>query len=828
MRWLLIFLLLESLAVGFLYKVTHTNQQQYLQQHVTMLQTAYTTVVNSFRLTTETLYNETINQPDVIALFRLGAKSKDAKRKRFRGRLYRRLYPTYKRLRARNLKQLHFHLANGDSYLRFHRPELFGDNLFDVRPSLRIVNQEHRPVFGFEGGRIYSGFRYVFPVFDDNTHLGSVETSLSFLAIEDELSKVVPESKFSLLLQKDSVLSLAFKSEQSIYAPSRLHPDYYYEDLGISDLGRPTPLDLLVQTLNEQLAKRPEVAEQMQMQKAFGADVKYQGKEYAATLIPIKNISGQQAAYLISYGPAPLLKTFIQELHLQLLAVTMILGLMVWFMWRNEKSRHALRESQIMFSGIFNNAPIGISLLDYQGYYIQANPLFLELFGYSWEEMKPKRCLDINHPDYIEISKEALESIRSGQNKQWNMDKRFIRKDGSVFWGNHWLSSLLDDEGNCIGLICIVSDLTERKAAERTLRKLSRVVEQSHNTITITNLDGYIEFVNPAFTRTSGYSAEEAIGANSGLLKSGLQPTEFYANLWETLKRGEIWNGEFLNKRKDGSLYWESATISTLINEEGKPSQYLEVKEDITERKEAEMELQEKNFELLRLNQEKNEFLGIAAHDLKNPLSAIKGLAEEIQEDYKDMDADEVIQDAGKIRMAAQRMFMLITNLLDVNIIESGKLNIEPALYHIQELVEAVVDDYQQRAAQKNIQLRYDNQVGDCLVKLDGEIFQQVMDNLVSNAIKYSPQDTVTTLRLSRKNGFVCCEIQDQGPGFSAEDLNKMFGKFVRLSAKPTGNEHSTGLGLFIVKKMVEAMHGKVRCESVAGQGANFIVEFPA
>lgn len=150
-------------------------------------------------------------------------------------------------------------------------------------------------------------------------------------------------------------------------------------------------------------------------------------------------------------------------------------------------------------------------------------------------------------------------------------------------------------------LFCIWRDITKRKQDEEALRKLSSAVEQSHNTIVITDLRAKIEFVNPAFTKVTGYTFEEAIGKNPNILKSGAQPALFYQTMWDTLKQGKVWQGEMLNRRKDGSEYWEFTTISPVFDESGQATHYVAIKEDITERKEAQTQLQESERQLSTL-----------------------------------------------------------------------------------------------------------------------------------------------------------------------------------------------------------------------------------
>jgi predicted ATPase/signal transduction histidine kinase len=250
---------------------------------------------------------------------------------------------------------------------------------------------------------------------------------------------------------------------------------------------------------------------------------------------------------------------------------------------------------------------------------------------------------------------------------------------------------------------------------------------------------------------------------------------------------------------------------------------YANLEQKVEERTQ---ELAEKNERLVQLNQEKNEFLGIAAHDLKNPLSGILGLSQLIEESADELSTEELLDMAKDISTAAKQMFDLIVNLLDVNQIESGKFNVNLQAIDLAFVLQRIVNNYQDRAAAKQIQLRYQTPDFNTITQLDISLIRQVLDNLLSNAIKYSPLGRNVYLRFIETEQTIRCEIRDEGSGLSEKDQQKLFGKFTRLSTKPTAGEHSTGLGLFIVKKLVTAMNGNVWCESVLGEGATFIVEF--
>jgi signal transduction histidine kinase len=242
--------------------------------------------------------------------------------------------------------------------------------------------------------------------------------------------------------------------------------------------------------------------------------------------------------------------------------------------------------------------------------------------------------------------------------------------------------------------------------------------------------------------------------------------------------------------------------------------------------KKSNEDLQQAYLKVLELNEEKNEFLGIAAHDLKNPLIAVKGYGEMLFED-DELPADLRQEFAKSIVESSERMFNIIKTLLDVNAIEEGKIKINPENVDYRMILDNVVSMYQERAANKSIEIINNSEKDDYYIYADMNILVQVLENIISNAIKFSPKNKRLFTKVFRKDQFVCCSVKDEGPGFSEEDKKKLFGKFAKLSARPTAGEHSSGLGLSIVKKLVELMNGNIYVISEQGKGAEFIVEFP-
>lgn len=234
-------------------------------------------------------------------------------------------------------------------------------------------------------------------------------------------------------------------------------------------------------------------------------------------------------------------------------------------------------------------------------------------------------------------------------------------------------------------------------------------------------------------------------------------------------------------------------------------------------------ELATSNERLVHLNKEKNEFMGIAAHDLKNPLTVILGSAELMA---TSKDPNLINKFSRNIVTVAIRMRDLIANLLDANAIEQGKYISKIEQCDIRALIEQCLEQNQTAATKK--QIAFHVGISDGLwAKADRAATLQILDNLVSNALKYSPPNTTVHVHALPESGSILVKIRDEGPGISADDQKKLFQKFTRLSARPTGGESSTGLGLSIVKRLAEAMSGSIQCDSPPGFGSTFTLRLP-
>jgi signal transduction histidine kinase len=246
------------------------------------------------------------------------------------------------------------------------------------------------------------------------------------------------------------------------------------------------------------------------------------------------------------------------------------------------------------------------------------------------------------------------------------------------------------------------------------------------------------------------------------------------------------------------------------------------------ERRRALNKLDERVKELAFLNEEKEMFLQIASHDLRNPLSAVMGAAAMIENNLSSLNHGEVVEFAQHIREHGERMLTLVKNYLDISEIESGKKNVQLGMVDITQTVRAVKEAHKAWAQRKEIVLDDESEDPALFVGADADILSQILANLISNAIKFSPRKSRVQVRLAKTEGLVQCSVTDEGPGISKTDQERLFKKFSRLSARPTAGEASTGLGLAITKRLVESVGGTIRCVSDGVHGTTFVVTLTA
>ncbi len=374
--------------------------------------------------------------------------------------------------------------------------------------------------------------------------------------------------------------------------------------------------------------------------------------------------------------------------------------------------------------------------------------------------------------------------------------------------------------------------------AEEKLRKLSRAVEQSPVTIVITDLQGSIEFVNPKFTELTGYTAEEAIGKNPRILDSGKNAPDLHKDLWSTIRSGNTWQGEFRNKAKDGTLFWERAAISPLLDEHGATTHYLAIKEDITARKNAEEKLlafsvlmEQKNAELggalitaEHATQAKSMFLATMSHEIRTPMNGVIGMTGLLLD--TELSAEQR-QYAEIVNKSGENLLSLINDILDFSKIEAGKLDMEILDFDLRTTLDDTVEMLSLRTSDAGLELicRIDPAVPSHL-KGDPGRLRQIITNLAGNAVKFTHAGEIVIsadLETEIDNVVVVrFAVSDTGIGIPETRRAAIFAPFTQVDGSTTRKYGGTGLGLAICKQLTEMMGGEIGIESEEGKGSTF------
>ncbi len=467
-----------------------------------------------------------------------------------------------------------------------------------------------------------------------------------------------------------------------------------------------------------------------------------------------------------------------------------------------------------------------IVITNSEGIIEYVNPAFTQMTGYTAEEaigQTPRILKSGEHPP--EFYADIWATIARGE--IWRGEIINRRKDGSLYWEAQTIAPIFDENGKITHYVAIKHDITQRKEAEEQIRKLQRGIEQSAHSVVITDRTGAIEYVNPAFTRVTGYTFEEAVGQNPRILKSGKHPRSFYQKLWNTIQRGEVWHGEFVNRRKDGSLYWERASIAPVKNENGEITHFVAVKEDITRQKELEIALQRARDEALEASKLKTQLLGNVSHDMRTPLGGILGYSEMLLDNAFGELTEEQHKAVLHILKSTQQLIDFTNDLINQAELESGRLRLNITQFPPRELLKTVPAS-QAIAEAKGVQvhIEIDPHLPETIYG-DPYWLRQILVNLLGNAVKFTNEGHIWVRLLGLENDRWAIEVEDTGAGIPPEAQKRIFEPFRQADGSPTRRYQGSGLGLSIVKQLVDLMHGEIHLESTPGKGSKFTVILP-
>ena len=493
----------------------------------------------------------------------------------------------------------------------------------------------------------------------------------------------------------------------------------------------------------------------------------------------------------------------------------------------------ALRESEERFRTLADNIPGVIYLCRNDERYtmLYLNEAVEQLTGYPREDFIEGRVsfVELYHPDDAPGIAPAVDQALA-RHEAFHLVYRIRRRDGHWRWIEEYGAGVFDD-GELRLLEGFLADITHSKRAEEEHVRLMSAIEQAAETVVITDAEGTIQYVNPAFERITGYTREEAIGQNPRILKSGEHDDAFYKEMWDTLTRGETWSGRLVNKKKDGTLYTEDATISPVRDTSDKIVNYVAVKRDVTEEIKLEGQLrQAQKLEAV------GQLAGGVAHDFNNILTAILGNVELSMDDVRsELGADHSVAAAlEQIEQAAQRASVLTRQLLTFSrrgVMQPKVLNLNLILAGLNKMLRRLITE------DITLDTVTDPELQSILV--DTGQLEQVIVNLVVNATHAMPDGGRLTLETqnttfdedytrnhaeARPGPHVLLAVSDTGHGMDAATRERIFEPFFTTKSVDKG----TGLGLATVHGIVKQSGGHITVDSELGKGTTFKVYLPA
>jgi len=492
-------------------------------------------------------------------------------------------------------------------------------------------------------------------------------------------------------------------------------------------------------------------------------------------------------------------------------------------------TEEALRESEERFRGISHSMADWIWEVDKYGKYTFASGKVKEILGYEPEELIGKTPFELMPEDSENRKGAYLKKVVSEKKPIVDLEHWTLTKEGDSIYLLTNGVPILNEKGELGGYRGVDKDITEHKQAEEERVRLATAIEQAAESVVITDRDGTIQYVNPAFESITGYGRQEAVGQNPRTLKSGKHRNEFYADLWNTIANGKVWRGHFINKNKNGSLYEEEATISPIKNTSGEIINYVAVKRDVTE----EIKLEDKLRQAQKM-EAIGTLAGGIAHDFNNILSAIIGYTELAE--YEIPEGSKTLEKLKEVLKAGRRAKELVKQILAFS--RQGDQERKPL--QVSHIVKEALK-LLRASLPTTIEIRRNIEPDTGIIEADPTQIHQVLMNLCTNAA-HAMNNKGGVLEVGIRNvevenehiglkypnvppgHYVLLTIRDTGHGMSAGVVERIFDPYFTTKEKGEG----TGLGLAVVHGIVKSYGGVITVYSEIGKGSTFNIYLPA
>lgn len=480
-------------------------------------------------------------------------------------------------------------------------------------------------------------------------------------------------------------------------------------------------------------------------------------------------------------------------------------------------------KNEFRFRTLFNSAHDAIFTMDNRTF-IDCNEATLRIFECSREQIvgqtpyrfSPKLQADGRPSE--EAAMEKINAALSGQPQffEW----RHIRYDGTPFDAEVSLNRF--DIGDEVFIQAIVRDISERKRTEEENRRLAMVANTTTNMVVLADGQGRIEWVNPAFTRITGYALKEVKGKIPGVVLRGPLTDEGVSRLMsDKIKRGEGFKDiEIINYKKDGTPYWVSIEVQAIHDKAGTVTQFIAIESDITDRKTIQQALVDRHEELVKINAELDRFVYSASHDLRAPIASLLGLIEVAR---LEQNRDQIMSLLDLQKKSLYRLDRFIKDIVDHSRNTRLGMDVEPV--NFENIVKTTFEqlNFMDNVSRikKTIQI---NQVGEFISSPTR--LEIIFNNLISNAIKYADMlkaEPTITIHVESTPERARIEVSDNGEGIPDHAIQKIFDMFYRASEKGSGS----GIGLYIVKEALQKLGGEIQVQSVHKEGTKFVIDVP-
>ena len=481
-----------------------------------------------------------------------------------------------------------------------------------------------------------------------------------------------------------------------------------------------------------------------------------------------------------------------------------------------KKIETKIQESEQRFKTLAKISPVAIFRTNSRGELTYMNENWTEMTGIFPEIAFGRKWWDgLPIQDKTLIEQRWKRSVQVSNS--FESEFELLNPKSKVNWVLASIVKISAGDDKVMGYVGTLTDITRMKMFEGNFRKLYYSVEQSPVSIVITDTKGNIEFVNPAVLKTTGYSKDELMGNNPSVLKSGYQDKTFYKKLWDTISSGKIWQGELNNKRKDGTYYWEHASISPVFNERKEITNFVAVKEDITAKKSLYEELIKAKNDALESSRIKTNFLTKINHELRTPLVGIIGCSHSVFDEAENTRVKEL----GKILIdESARLNNSLKSILSLSSLETEEQNPNLEIVDVSAIVKNLQKQFLKSAAIKNISFTMNDFIDKIYVNANKEMLNEIISNLIDNAIKFTERGSITIYSEFADDECII-SIKDTGVGIPENSRQIIFEPF-RQAEGLTKQSGGIGLGLTLAKKYTEVMGGKLWFETEINNGTTF------